>query len=225
MSQPTALALAFRRRWRLRRSAAPAPDFLVPRRRPVAAWLLLASGVLLASSVAWDVAVALQDTDAAQAERQTWQARVARRSPSVTALGPDGAASAAATSAAFATVVRALRHPWPALLGGVEAASTPGLQWTVVQHRAGEATVRVEAEVGDAALAVAVVDRLAAQPGWSQVVLTELAPLEGGSNAGSNGSNGNTGTSGNGGNGGSSGLHMAASARFEPGRAGPAARP
>jgi hypothetical protein len=76
-------------------------------------------------------------------------------------------------------VATSLTHPWPLVVSAVERATPAHVRWLALSHAAAESALRLEGEANDVAQALAVVDRLAMEPGWSAVVLIRLAVGDG----------------------------------------------
>ncbi len=123
-----------------------------------------------------------------------WQAAALPR-PGV-AKAPLRSASGAAQAAQVSRQWRsAAQHPWPWLFGGIESAgdqigygvgngvgNTTGnagsVRWLALEHERERGDVRLEGVAGSAGLALKLVDALAGQTGWSNVVLLRLAEPE-----------------------------------------------
>lgn len=156
----------------------PQPDFL-PRasaRSPLA-WPLAAVGALVLATAAWSA----WEAHAQRAEAQALVARLqagpalARPLPAATPRrGPDEAQQRQLRAAA--EVQGLLLQPWGLLLSNVEQAGAgdAAIAWLGLDYQAARQELRLEGISPDQAQALRLVERLAAAPGWGEVVLSRF---------------------------------------------------
>jgi hypothetical protein len=148
----------------------PRPDFLDDAHaRPRRGRALFAIGGVLALCAAAQYAWWQQS----EFDRLTQPAPAAQRSAARAAAAPRGAAPSADVEARRAAnrVVAALDHPWGTVLATLESATPSGVQWLSLDHIQASGELRLEGDAVDAGAALGIVDRLAARPGWLDVVL------------------------------------------------------
>ncbi|MDT9000920.1 hypothetical protein RQP53_16710 [Paucibacter sp. APW11] len=159
-----------------------AADFVVqrPPRSPIA-WPLLGCGLLV-------LATALQQTWQTHQAREQLQTLLDQQTQRQARLAPRAAASKPARSAtskaqeaddwrAAAEVQALLQHRWDALLANVEqaGAETAGaISWLGLDYVAGRRELRLEGLANERLPALKLVDRLAAAPGWQDVIVGRL---------------------------------------------------
>ncbi len=145
----------------------PAPEFLD---RPQAAPMLLRILLLVAIAA---VSVAAIDAVDAWGEREAASSHLA----ALQRLGdaPRPAPSATASPGEVA-VRKRLAMPWSAVFVGTESASVSGVQWLALRSGSERNALQLEGRLPQSQDASAVVNALAAQPGWKDVVLNRLQP-------------------------------------------------
>jgi hypothetical protein len=157
--------------WLTRGDAWPRPDFLPARRRADWVWWLAAACAGLALGVAWSDWHELDERITREQDNlQRLQHRAAPRVERSTRQDP--AAPRARDSAS--RIATAVGYPWPKVMWAVERATPEGVRWLSFSHASADTLVRMEGDASRTEDALAVVDRLAAEPGWSQVVMTRL---------------------------------------------------
>lgn len=161
----------------------PRPDFLPPRHRASSiAWLALASAFAALVFAAIDWHGAQQAAEGQREEARRWQREVGRLSPAA-APRPASAASAAREEPrriAAMQVAHALAHPWAEVVHALERATPDKVQWLSMSHTRADGHLRLEGVAEDTEAALAVVDRLSAEAGWTGVTLARLVAAEGG---------------------------------------------
>ncbi|WP_077034802.1 hypothetical protein [Pelomonas sp. KK5] len=157
----------------------PQPDFLGQRvRRSLLAWPLALTGLLVLATAGWSAWDSRQQRDAAQDQVARLQSRAngqrAALAPRPVARSNNPADAERLRSAA--EVQALLQQGWEPLLANVEQAGVqlPQLNWLALDYSAGRNELRLEGLVQDKAVALQLVDRLAAAPGWGQVVLSRF---------------------------------------------------
>ncbi|MDY0748832.1 hypothetical protein SNE35_30315 [Paucibacter sp. R3-3] len=162
--------------------ALPQPDFLAQRvRHSLLAWPLALTGLLVLATAGWSAVDSHRQHDEAQAGVDGLAARVAGRKP-VAAAAPRITRTTTTADAdrlrSAAEVQALLQQNWEPLLANVEeaGASLPAgqLSWLSLDYSAGRNELRLEGLVQDKAVALQLVDRLAAAPGWGNVVLSRF---------------------------------------------------
>jgi hypothetical protein len=161
---------------------APQPEFAreaAPRSR--LAWPLAVSGALVLATALWSAWDSRVQREAAQERVATLSAQL-QRQPA--AAPPRGSAPAQAALEqerlrAAAEVQRLLQTPWSALLANVEQAglSEPPaatISWLGLDYTAARRELRLDGLASDQALALQLVERLRAAPGWGDVVLSRF---------------------------------------------------
>jgi hypothetical protein len=163
----------------------PRPDFFStgPRRPALAwAWALTGVAVLVVALAEGRQTLLLKEEQGARLARAearlTRERQRDRATVEPTRTTPSSAADAEAASAAQRVIAR-LEHPWAPLLANLEAESLPGVQWLGFDHDSASNEVRLEGRVPDAATALALIDHLAARPGWSAVALSRWRAPDG----------------------------------------------
>jgi len=160
----------------------PQPDFLAQRvRHSLLAWPLALTGLLVLATAGWSAVDSHRQHDEAQAGVDQLAARIAGRKPAA-AAAPRVAKTMPAADAerlrSAAEVQALLQQNWEPLLSNVEeaGASLPAgqLSWLSLDYSAGRNELRLEGLVQDKAVALQLVDRLAAAPGWDNVVLSRF---------------------------------------------------
>lgn len=160
----------------------PQPDFLAQRvRHSLLAWPLALTGLLVLATAGWSAVDSHRQRDEAQAEVDGLATRVAGRKP-VAAAAPRITRTTTTADAdrlrSAAEVQALLQQNWEPLLANVEeaGASLPAgqLSWLSLDYSAGRNELRLEGLVQDKAVALQLVDRLAAAPGWGNVVLSRF---------------------------------------------------
>ena len=158
--------------------ALPQPNFLGPRvARSALAWPLAAVGALalvVAGSSGWRSHQGL-----IEAQRQMALIGPALPSPARPAaarLTPAQAQAQIQVNKGAAEVQALLQTAWEPLLANVEqaGAQAPGLSWLGLDYSAGRNELRLEGLTQDKLMALKLVDRLVAAPGWQGVVLSRF---------------------------------------------------
>lgn len=166
---------------------APRPDFAQPdgQRSARLAWPLALCGALVLATAAWSAWQGHQHLVQAREQWTGLQARQSRQAPTAP-VGKTGNRTAANQEqerqrAAVAELQALLLQPWGALLANVEQAgmsTEPGrsgtLSWLGLDYAAARRELRLEGLAGDQALALQLVERLSAAPGWNEVVLSRF---------------------------------------------------
>ena len=169
----------------------PRPDFLgAPQARSPLAWPLAATGLLVLATAAWsgwearqDAALSRQQVAALQATLRGTPAPVSPSASSKNSKAQDGAAKAEAERLRAAGEVQALlRQPWEPLLVQVEQAGaalkpTP-VAWLALDMNSARQELRLEGLAADKLAPLQLVDGLAAQAGFSAVMLSRLQNAE-----------------------------------------------
>ena len=162
----------------------PRPDFLGQRiRRSLLAWPLAATGALVLATAGWSAFGSHEQLEDAQLRveslaRMKTQGHAAARP--VAAARPMSAIKPADLDRlrAASEVQALLQQAWEPLLANVEeaGASVPGgqLSWLSLDYSAGRNDLRLEGLTQDKLAALQLVDRLAAAPGWSKVILSRF---------------------------------------------------
>ena len=157
----------------------PQPDFLGPRIvRARLAWPLAVVGalaLLLAVAGLWASQQGLSEAQARLAQMQT-RGGV---SPAKTVPAKKAAPAQVQASRAAAEVQALLQQPWELLLANVEQAGAEQkpvgqLSWLGLDYAAGRNELRLEGLTQDKLMALQLADRLAAAPGWREVVLSRF---------------------------------------------------
>lgn len=169
---------------------APRPDFAQPDGpRPARlAWPLALGGALVLATAAWSAWQGHQHLAQAREQLTSLQARQSRQAPAVTA-GKTGNRAAVSQEqerqrTAAVELQASLQQPWGALLANVEQAGMsdgkgPGaLSWLGLDYTVARRELRLEGLAGDQALALQLVERLSAAPGWNDVVLSRFQTAE-----------------------------------------------
>ncbi|MCZ8074964.1 MAG: hypothetical protein O9341_12620 [Paucibacter sp.] len=172
----------------------PRPDFLgAPRERSPLAWPLAATAALVLSTAGWSAWQAYTDRLQQQtqlARLKVTQAAAPRAKPQTTpvaavavpARGRDAGKTAPDASRPAQEVQALLRQPWEALLVQVEqagAALKPApLAWLSMDVNGPRQELRLEGLASDKLLPLQLVDRLAAEAGWRDVMLSRLQNAE-----------------------------------------------
>lgn len=176
-----------RRPWTRARRLGPTFNFVAgPVRPPRVAWLLLLAGLAVAAVSVLDFWAARQSLQARTTQLLGLQAAVpaaaaaagAQRTASATAAA-ERVAQAGARNAAW-VVARGLQHPWPLVFEGIDALAPAGVRWLALQHDSSRAELRLQGKARSTAAALALVDRLARQPLYRAVVMTQLDPSDSG---------------------------------------------
>lgn len=163
-------------------TALPQPDFLGPRvaRSPLA-WPLAAVGALalaLAGSSLWGSQQGLGEAQRQMLlnKAQIGPVTLPTSRPAATRPTPAQAQAQAQPSRAAAEVQALLQTAWEPLLANVEqaGAQAQGLSWLGLDYSAGRNELRLEGLTQDKLMALKLVDRLAAAPGWQGVVLSRF---------------------------------------------------
>lgn len=156
----------------------PAPDFLGQRvQRSMLAWPLALTGALVLATAAWSAWSSHRQLDEAQAGLAELQARRAVASGARQPARPVAAVARPADAERLrsaAEVQALLQQPWEPLLARVEQAGAGQLNWLALDYSAGRNELRLEGLVQDKLVALQLVDRLAAAPGWRDVVLSRF---------------------------------------------------
>ena len=156
----------------------PQPDFLGPRiGRARLAWPLAVVGslaLLLAGAGLWASHQGLNEAQERLAQLQTRGGLL----PAKAALKKAAPAQVQASRAA-AEVQALLRQPWEPLLANVEQVGAElrpigNLSWLGLDYAAGRNELRLEGLTQDKLMALQLADRLAAAPGWREVVLSRF---------------------------------------------------
>jgi hypothetical protein len=182
----------------------PQPDFLRPQvQRSSLAWPLAAGGGLVLATAGWALLASHQQLTQAQEQvaQLDEQARsllkrpgnVARPAPAGT-RAPAAKAAELDTQRSAAEVQALLQQAWEPLLSNVEQAGllpaggldgnaprnasqnapAPLINWLSLDYSAGRNELRLEGLVQDKLLALQLVDRLSAAPGWRDVMLSRF---------------------------------------------------
>lgn len=163
----------------------PRPDFLGARvARSALAWPLLGLGVLALLGAVWSGLsnrAQLQQATQRQAELKQ-ELRQSAGAPAPAAMPAKAAPMKAAEleqQRSAAEVQALLRQPWEALLSnveqaGAEAAAPGAMDWLALDFNAARQDLRLEGLVQEKSAALALVDRLAAAPAWTNVVLSRF---------------------------------------------------
>ena len=158
----------------------PQPDFLGPRIvRARLAWPLAVVGalaLLLAGAGLWASQQGLSEAQDRLAQLQT---RAGKLPAKATAAARKAAPAPVPASRAAAEVQALLQQPWEPLLANVEqvgAEQKPSgqLSWLGLDVAAGRNELRLEGLTQDKLMALQLADRLAAAPGWREVVLSRF---------------------------------------------------
>lgn len=178
----------------------PQPDFLRPQlQRSSLAWPLAACGGLVLATAGWALLAGHQQLT--QAQQQVTQldeqarsllkrpGRVARPAPA-SARAPAAKTAELDTQRSAAEVQALLQQAWEPLLSNVEQAgllpagnavgnlpgnsAAPLINWLSLDYSAGRNELRLEGLVQDKLLALQLVDRLSAAPGWRDVMLSRF---------------------------------------------------
>lgn len=182
----------------------PQPDFLRPQvQRSSLAWPLAACGGLVLATAGWALLASHQQLTQAQEQvaQLDEQARSLLKRPGNVARPVPASARAPAAKAAeldmqrsAAEVQALLQQAWEPLLSNVEqagllpASKAPGnvpgnlpgnsaaplINWLSLDYSAGRNELRLEGLVQDKLLALQLVDRLSAAPGWRDVMLSRF---------------------------------------------------
>jgi len=162
----------------------PRPDFLVQgRARSALVWPLAATGALVLAAAgwgAWD-----SRADLLQAQSRLASLRNQQRGLPVAKAATVAAAALASPGRtdpleqerqrSLAEVQRLLAQPWGHLLANVEQAGLTGapgaIHWLGLDLNTGRMELRLEGLASDKGVALQLVDRLSAAPGWGEVVL------------------------------------------------------
>ena len=156
----------------------PAPDFLGPRViRARLAWPLAVVGalaLLLAGAGLWASHQGLMEAQERLAQMETRGGNLPVKAALKKAVPTPVQASRAA-----AEVQALLQQPWEPLLANVEqvgAEQKPAgqLSWLGLDYAAGRNELRLEGLTQDKLMALQLADRLAAAPGWREVVLSRF---------------------------------------------------
>ena len=160
----------------------PRPDFM-PRRHRASwiAWLALAAAFAALVFAVIDWQAARQEAERQREDARRWQRDVRKLAPAASTRPPPAASAAREESRrmAAAQVAHALVHPWAQVMQAAERATPEKVQWLAMSHTRADGQVRLEGVAADTEGALAVVDRLSAEPGWSGVTLARLAVAEG----------------------------------------------
>ncbi|MEJ6001558.1 hypothetical protein [Paucibacter soli] len=164
-------------------AAAPRPDFIAQAQaRSPLAWPLAATGALVLAAAGWSA----WDGHQAMQQAQTRLASLKLQLQQQQRGAPVAAAAARATPTrtdpleqerqrSLAEVQRLLAQPWGHLLANVEQAGLTGapgaIHWLGLDFNMGRLELRLEGLASDKAVALQLVDRLSAAPGWGEVVL------------------------------------------------------
>lgn len=157
---------------------APSPDFIAQgQSRSPLAWPLAATGALVLAVAgwgAWDGHQALLQAQDRLAGLQRQQR--GRPAAAVVAAAPMRADPLEQErQRSLAEVQRLLAQPWGHLLANVEQAGLTGapgaIHWLGLDFNTGRMELRLEGLASDKAVALQLVDRLSAAPGWGEVVL------------------------------------------------------
>jgi len=157
----------------------PLPDFLGPRVvRARLAWPLAVVGalaLLLAGAGLWASAQGLSEAQERLAQLQSRGGLL----PVKAATAKKAAPEQVLASRAAAEVQTLLQQPWEPLLATVEqvgAEQKPAgqLSWLGLTYAAGRNELRLEGLTQDKVMALQLADRLAAAPGWREVVLSRF---------------------------------------------------
>jgi len=158
-------------------SSQPQPDFLGPRVvRSRLAWPLAATGLLVLATAGWSAWGSHQQRAEAQDRLATVRATQKGepiRPKSTVALSNNKPAEQERLRSA-AEVQGLLQQAWEPLLANVEQAGSDNLSWLSLDYSAGRNELRLEGLTQDKLLALKLVDRLAAAPGWRDVVLSRF---------------------------------------------------
>ncbi|MGS0757294.1 hypothetical protein ACVBEH_23260, partial [Roseateles sp. GG27B] len=177
----------------------PQPDFLrPPLQRSSLAWPLAACGGLVLASAGWALLASQQQLTQAQQQvaQLDEQARRMLKGPGRVAPTLPASASNATRSTELdrqrsaAEVQALLQQAWEPLLSNVEqagllpaagvdgnvpsTAAAPPISWLSLDYSAGRNELRLEGLVQDKLLALQLVDRLSAAPGWRDVLLSRF---------------------------------------------------
>lgn len=178
----------------------PQPDFLRPQvQRSSVAWPLAACGGLVLATAGWALLASHQQLTQAQEQvtQLDEQARSLLKRPGNVARPAPADARAPAAKAAELDVQRSaaevqalLQQAWEPLLSNVEqagllpaagvdgnvpsTAAAPLINWLSLDYSAGRNELRLEGLVQDKLLALQLVDRLSAAPGWRDVMLSRF---------------------------------------------------
>jgi|GEM_PF-681940 len=160
---------------------APRPDFIAQgRARSPLAWPLAATGALVLAAAAWGAWESRADMLQAQSRLASLQHQ--QRGLPAAKVAAVAVASPGRTDPleqerqrSLAEVQRLLAQPWGHLLANVEQAGLTGapgaIHWLGLDLNTGRMELRLEGLASDKAVALQLVDRLSAAPGWSEVVL------------------------------------------------------
>lgn len=169
------------------RGALPRPDFAAdgaPRSR--LGWPLALCGALVLATALWSAWDSREQLGAAQQRVAALSAQL-QRQPAPPRLDPAAQRGAARAQAVLdqerlraATEVQSLlQTPWGPLLSHVEQAGMgeppdQGISWLGLDYTALRRELRLDGLAGDQALALQLVERLSAAPGWTDVVLSRF---------------------------------------------------
>ncbi len=174
----------------------PRPDFLGPRPpRSPWAWPLAGLGGLALVAALLGAVHSQQALNEAQQRQQSLSAEASQqpvaRPPAASLTNTSRSSSSSGgktqdleTLRAAAEVQALLLQPWQAVLSNVEqagaqassgpASAAEALSWLALDYNAGRQELRLEGLVADKLLALQMVDRLSATPGWQAVMLSRF---------------------------------------------------
>jgi len=164
-------------------SSLPSVNFLGERtRRPVLAWPLLATSLLVLLTAGWSAWQGREAMLESQAQLALLEARMRTHAPAT----PRPASASGRTADAdldrrAADVQAILTWAWEPVLAGVEelgASST--ISWLGMDATAMRSEIRLEGQAPDRMNALRAVDRLGATPGWHHVMLGRLQQADAG---------------------------------------------
>jgi len=156
----------------------PQPDFLGPSViRSRLAWPLAATGLLVLATAGWSAWGSHQQRAEAQERLATVRATHKGepiRPQATVALSSSNKTAEQERLRSAAEVQGLLQQAWEPLLANVEQAGSDNLNWLGLDYSAGRNELRLEGLTQDKLLALKLVDRLAAAPGWRDVVLSRF---------------------------------------------------
>ncbi len=173
----------------------PRPDFIAQAARSARlAWPLALCGTLVLATAGWEAWQSQAQLQRRAAQVAGLQARLQKAPPAAARPSVQQRRQQGQQARAEQQQLRllgeardSLAQPWGALLATVEQAGQGAdgrhLSWLGLEHAAARRELRLEGLAPDQALALQLAERLAAAPGWDEVVLTRFQQAQGGGGA------------------------------------------